>query len=363
MDQASDACGWSLVLDDLLSLQAEGLQPTAPEAVSRLFISRSTEDLRSALQRLPPPAGSISLEFTVPTPFWRLSASYPDEFGENGGSSCTLRASCTATSSRQNTSVEIFATGEMGRLASTLVSRAANGKLSEMRRTGPIGFAESVLAISDWIENTELLELAASMGAPAPPGGSNIGRIRAFVRFHHVLGPMKRAYMRLWAEDLAVGSILAVGQPAMLLVEGDADGVRAFVDRVTKLVHWGPTPSMLVASSVVGDADGVPLQVGTKEVLDLFPETVTPNGTYNGRHSTDYNALATALLKAGHTGAAEELRVLSSSAFAHRDGRVAEAEDGTGWVGYAMPPAELAQPRAAESVKEAAPKRRWGKKS
>jgi len=359
-EATTDLSGWQKLVIELMTMQKQGLQPTAPENLARIFAECSGNELQAALHHFPAPRDSIRIDFEVQAPMWRLTAVYPANAGE-GVIRCTLRATLPLTfaslSSGQGISIEIFATGEMGRLASTVVSRAAHAKLAELRRAGQSSIAQCVMGIIEWVENAEVLELAASMCAPAPPPGNACSCIRAFVRFHHCLGLMKRGYMRLWADDLGLGALLAVGQPAMLLAEGPADAVCAFVDRVTKLIHWGPTPARLVGSTAVGDDDGSRLPSGLREVLDVYAGCVSPNGTYNGRHSTNYIALAAALGKAGHTAAAQELRDLAASAFAHVDGRVAEAADGTGWVGYSAPECQLARPQSESRVPE--PRRRY----
>eukprot|EP00931_Biecheleriopsis_adriatica_P123391 TRINITY_DN98426_c0_g1_i1.p1 TRINITY_DN98426_c0_g1~~TRINITY_DN98426_c0_g1_i1.p1 ORF type:complete len:466 (+),score=79.54 TRINITY_DN98426_c0_g1_i1:74-1399(+) len=356
-DAVVDRSAWSEVVDILLALQQHGLQVTAPEKLAHIFAERLGDELRAALHHFPAPHESLRAEFQVEAPMWRLSAAYPDLGGTNH---CTLRVTLPI-SPRDRTrglAFEVFAVGEMGRQASALLSQAAHAKLAELRRGEPAPSAVTcITGIAEWVENTELLELASSLCAPAPSIGKPVASIRAFVRFHHVLGLFKRGYMRLWAEDLGLGALLAVGQPAMLLAEGPADSMRSYIERVTKLVHWGPTPARLVGSTALGESDGTPLPLGLKEVMEVFPGAVIPNGTYNGRHSTNYAALAAALGKAGHTTAGKELMELSSSAFAHVDGRVVEAADGSGWIGYATPECELAQPQGLS--KSAEVKRRY----
>merc|ERR1711974_558418 len=85
---------------------------------------------------------------------------------------------------------------------------------------------------------------------------------------------------------------------------------------------------------------------------------VTPGGTYNGRDCVDFAAVAGCLAREGHVAAARELDMLVSTAFAHVEGRVKEAEDGSGWVGYSSPEPLLAE--AAQDVRTSA-RRRYGR--
>ena len=162
--------------------------------------------------------------------------------------------------------------------------------------------------------------------------------VRAIVRFHHVQSRMKRGYLRLWADDLEIRALLAVGQPGMLLAEGPLSKLQAFLDRAMKMLHWGPTPCRIVASC---KATGLLLSPGLAEVSDVFPHAVKAGGAYNHRDSIDFQRLAQALVQAGHTDSGSLLQSLASSAFAHTDGRVQEASDGSGWVGYAEPAQDL----------------------
>lgn len=87
----------------------------------------------------------------------------------------------------------------------------------------------------------------------------------------------------MWAEDLDVAALLAAGQPAMLLVEGPRCAVRAYLDRATKIMHWGPTPARLVGSASMTLGSGSALPKGWAEVADKYPHVVSRGGTYNGR--------------------------------------------------------------------------------
>merc|ERR1740129_484215 len=148
---------------------------------------------------------------------------------------------------------------------------------------------------------------------------------------------MKRGYMRLWAEDLGIAALVSVGQPAMLLAEGRVPPLHAFIERCTKVPHWGPTPACLVGSAQMVEpfpACERRLPLGLREVAEAFPRAVTRNGTYNGRDCVHFDVLADCLEKAGHLSAATELRGLLWTAFAHEGGRVEEALDGSGWIGY-----------------------------
>lgn len=170
---------------------------------------------------------------------------------------------------------------------------------------------------------------------------------------------MKRGYLSLWAADLGVAALLSAGQPAMLLVEGPHPAVRAYLQCARGVLHWGPTPARLVGSTLIAEDGEKTLPEGLREVADAFPAVVAPGGTYNGRDSTDFAALAGALAAAGHGGAAADLRALCATAFAHAGGRVPEASDGSGWVGYASPEPELVCPSPGAGKPVA--RRRWGR--
>lgn len=345
-----------------------------PDVVSRVFGDvdkeggRSAQEVYIALLQLPQPQVGIKFELELRAPMWRLSAAAPCADEIVGALPCHMRISLPVNyplvplAECHGGSVDLAAPGALGREASRIVSRAAHAKLSELCSAAKDrGAAEYIISLVDWVESTELHELAAASCQPARLSEPEVGRIRAFVRFHHVASRMKREYMRLWAEDLGVGALLAAGQPAMLLAEGPAGAVKAFIDRATKMLHWGPTPCRLVGSSSVADGSGEPLAVGLVEVAEAFPRAVAPGGTYNGRDSVDFGALADALEEARHTDAARQLRSLQGAAFAHVNGRVQESDDGTGWVGYASPELELAHPLVAASEPKAPARRRWNR--
>merc|ERR1712194_193020 len=150
---------------------------------------------------------------------------------------------------------------------------------------------------------------------------SDAGFVRVFLRLHHILCIIKQSYMRIWAQDLRVGVLIAAGQPAMLLVEGARCAVAAYLERVTKAMHWGPTPARLVASAPVYKSTDKLFPIGLTNVADLYPSVVTANGTYNERDSIDYGALADSLNKSGHVDSARELDILRQHAFFHERGR------------------------------------------
>jgi len=361
---------WPLLVAELLSLRKQRihLSSVQPDSLTRVFAQADRdggenifEALQEALLSHGPPRAAIRLEFDVQAPLWRLAASDPEAAEEIGNAlPCHARVvlpagyPLTPLTQGHGGSIELSVSGTLGREASAVASREAHVKMGELHRestrVGAAAPAEYLLGLVDWISSTELHELGAAVyQSSGPTGSSPSAHVRAFVRFHHVLARMKRAYMRMWAEDLEVGALLAAGQPAMLLVEGPVSNVRALISRVTKAIHWGPTPARIVGSQACSSDDGRSLQVGLVEAGEAFPEAVARNGTYNGRDSVDYALLGRKLTEAGYSGAGRELLKLSSDAFAHVNGRVQDAEDGTGWVGYRLPEPKLAEPLAQEA--------------
>lgn len=360
---------WSLFVDEAADLVARGavVHAQQPEVLSRAFADAQRREpnggqalgdaLRDLLGRLGPIAGPMRLEIELEAPLWRLSAADPEAASEAGGTlPCTLRATlppgypAVPPTERHGGGFEVVATGSLGREASRAVSRAAHGHLAGLVADAASQQATAagyLTALAFWVQESELHELAASTWQPVPErsrpvtpsGGDADGRVRAFVRFHHVQSRMKRGYMRMWAHDLGVSALLAGGQPAMVMAEGPRDGLRAFIDRSTKACHWGPTPARLVGSFPVNPAVGARMPVGLQAAAEAFPGTVAHQGTYNGRDCVDFAALAAALQSEGYEPASRELRSLSGTggAFAHTAGRVEEALDGSGWVGYRTP--------------------------
>jgi len=305
------------------------------------------EVLHQKLLELQPLRSPVRFEMDVESALWRLGAAFQKDLTML----VTLRVSLPSKYPTvplvqpHGGYVEVLAPGELGRPGSKIVTEAARRKLSEDQKTTPAGsVAESLLSLVDWIENTELHELAAA--ACQPDRSDKSGPVRAFVRFHHILAITKRCYMGIWAQDLGLGALLAPGQPGLLLVEGLRGVVSAYIHLVTSVLHWGPTPARLVGSTPVAKGDGHSLPRGLKEVSDRFPSVVTPQGTYNQRDCTDFIMLAGSLTAAGHTAAGREMRLLVDSAgpaspFAHTKGRVKEGSDG--WVGYSSPAPTLCE--------------------
>lgn len=331
---------------ELLFLWMRGVRPAEvrPQSLARLLSEASgdedVEALRLSLLRLLPPRGGVRLSFQMAAPFWRLSSASPAGALECGGAlPCFLRVALPqgypiVPPTSHHGSVEVLSPGALGREAARVLSRAAQEKVSEVCHATPAGgAAEHLVALVEWLENTELLEFAANSCQLVAPSGTPSCQVRAFVRFHHVQSIMKLSYLRLWAEDLGIAAVLAAGQPGMLLAEGPRGAIQAYLHRATKILHWGPTPARLVASAVVEEGGGAALRPGLVEASEDFPAVVTAGGTYNGRDSIDFAGLAHALARAGHVGAASELRALLPSAFAHARGRVKESADG--WLGYA----------------------------
>ncbi|CAE8599874.1 unnamed protein product [Polarella glacialis] len=289
---------------------------------------------------------------------WRLEAVSPEAAMESGGTLlCSLRVSLPSgypfcaqkpeASIGGGIDVELAAPGSLGREAMKAVSRSAHLQAAQLRAESSATGAplRVIQGLVDWVQGTEMHELAAASVCPSRSRSADEGRVRAFVRFHHVQSLMKRTYMRMWAEDLGVAALLAVGQPGMLLAEGPESSLRAFLERAMKTVHWGPTPARLVFSSPASSIPAAPRAKslrsssvlaanGLDEVSDVFPGCIAPGAAYNGRDSINYMKLAQELASIGLVAASEELQGLARSAFAHSDGRVQEASDGSGWVGY-----------------------------
>eukprot|EP00434_Breviolum_minutum_P013641 symbB.v1.2.012026.t1/scaffold791.1/size175533/13 len=373
------------------------LEPCAATVETPEEVARAVRQGKDSLMGVLRP-GLRQLQLAIEAPMWRIEASNPE-----AGSTlpCSLRLTLPPTfpgslptaSGLGNSGfdVEVSAPGALGREAMKAVSRAAYCRLSELLSGGS---QQLIRSLVEWVQSTELHDLAASFYQPPKGKGGTPGLVRAFVRFHHVQSLMKRSYMRLWAEDLGVAALLATGQPGMLLAIGPAAPLRAFLDRAMKCCHWGPTPCRIVASSSVMTEElerplaGLPLtEPGLKEVADAFPRAVRQGEAYNGRDCIDFHVLAQELQRVGHREAAKDLEVLANTAFAHQDGRVEESQDGSGWVGYGQaevklapggPAAELkfapmqppkalpeqaqtapaAEPEATEATK---PLRRWGR--
>eukprot|EP00913_Durusdinium_trenchii_P000996 g919.t1 len=68
------------------------------------------------------------------------------------------------------------------------VSRAAYCRLSELCQAQ----GSLIRGMVDWVQSTELHELAASYCQPPMGRCAGGGLVRAFVRFHHVQSLMKR---------------------------------------------------------------------------------------------------------------------------------------------------------------------------
>ena len=53
--------------------------------------------------------------------------------------------------------------------------------------------------------------------------------------FHHIFNKEKRAHIMQWARDYAVTGFMAAGKPGIIVVEGQADSVQAFIQSVRRL--------------------------------------------------------------------------------------------------------------------------------
>jgi len=365
---ASDECeiGWPLLVAELLALWRRGLRPSKvqPDCVSRALAEAGRDDasqLQSALAQLPAPRSPVRFELVLPTPLWRLGAVAPLIAAQSGGAmACCLRISLPVMYPMvpllggPGGYAEVSSPGALGKHAARIITQAAHAKLAESQVA-----AEQILCLVDWIQGTELHECAAAALRPDAAHQADNGHVRAFVRFHHVLCVMKQCYLRMWAEDLDVAALLAAGQPAMLLVEGPRCAVRVYLDRATKIMHWGPTPARLVASAPLYKCDDKPLCIGLTDVAEAFPNVVAPNGTYNERDCIDYVALADCLGKSGHCGAARALSSLVAFEFAHVRGRVKEAGKRGGWIGYSSPEPELSRGGDVIKVPRVIPDGAW----
>jgi len=360
VDRLQEASDWEPLLVELGQVIQRGFARILERALKQL---ESGQNISEAVVSLSAPRVRVKFTLELRAPMWRLEHNSYGAVLESGGAlPCILHVSLPVTYpltpllQAHGASLELASPGSLGREGAKVVTRALCGRVSEM-------FAATLDAegclhdIIDWVESTELHELAAS--AFQPRSACFTTHVRACVRFHHVMSMMKREYMRLWAEDLGVGALLASGQPAMLLVEGTDSEVRAFLDRVMKALHWGPTPSRLVSSEVCSEGERLP--GGLNEVSVSYPNAVSPGGTYNGRDCVDFRVLAEELARVGQTGASLQLKSVAA-AFFHENGRVEESPDGTGWVGYKLPEVVLVAAATATPQTKEPTKKRWGRK-
>lgn len=362
---------WSLLVAELAALLERGFQLSAQgsQEIIRALAAANTlgpPAAREALESCRPAAFSLTVHCQAP--MWRL--------GDGQALTCELKVHLpldypVVFSPALGGHIAISSSGNLGREAAKIVSTLAHVTVAQLRSDGAFSSSDSeapryLLYLAEWLESIELHELAAAQIQPSPSESCD-ALSRAFVRFHHVASPMKRSYMRMWADDLGVSALLAAGQPAMLLAEGPFAHVKAYIERATKVCHWGPTPAKLVAATSLDPQTQRrerPLPKGLVEVVERFPQCVVVSGTYNERDCVNYSTLADELRLLGHEGAAAELKGLLSCAFAHRDGRVEESLDGSGWVGYRQPDAHLTPPTTsvrpvADKAEKKAP--RWRK--
>eukprot|EP00931_Biecheleriopsis_adriatica_P086989 TRINITY_DN61518_c0_g1_i1.p1 TRINITY_DN61518_c0_g1~~TRINITY_DN61518_c0_g1_i1.p1 ORF type:complete len:339 (+),score=90.02 TRINITY_DN61518_c0_g1_i1:84-1100(+) len=76
---------------------------------------------------------------------------------------------------------------------------------------------------------------AACEGKASGSRAQVLGRRAMFS--HHIIANSKRQAIRDWAIQLGLGGLAKVGWPGAIIVEGDEQGVRAYVDALTRL-RW-----------------------------------------------------------------------------------------------------------------------------
>ena len=67
-------------------------------------------------------------------------------------------------------------------------------------------------------------------GTPAPAGAEALARRLIFS--HHIIAPSKRAGLRQLAVSLGVTALVKIGWPGIIVLEGDADRVEAYVGAI-----------------------------------------------------------------------------------------------------------------------------------
>eukprot|EP01065_Artemidia_motanka_P020293 TRINITY_DN24310_c0_g1_i1.p1 TRINITY_DN24310_c0_g1~~TRINITY_DN24310_c0_g1_i1.p1 ORF type:complete len:357 (+),score=124.60 TRINITY_DN24310_c0_g1_i1:59-1129(+) len=344
---------WELLCDELCDLQHLAPEISPPS----LVLALRAENPRAALAAVEPLRGGVHVRLVVPTPLWSAAAavSSRDCRTDSAALNCEVRFSLPPRYPRvgpleqDGGAVEVKLTGHLTKQAQAYITRTVHSLLFDLRGSPDPRF---MTACVEWLQGTELHEFAA---AAVPRKLSDRSPRRMWLRLHHIESELKRLYARLWAEQLKVGGLVCVGQPALVMVEGPAAAVGVWHECFTTVLHWGPTPCHTLLDQPLQADD--PVGSCLVELRQLYPRCVSVGGAYNGRDAVDFDRLERALAETGRVSAAQQLRRLLPCVEHDGAGRVREAADGSGWVGYTT---DLVVPAADELP---APQRKPGPKA
>eukprot|EP01062_Namystynia_karyoxenos_P032524 TRINITY_DN23990_c0_g1_i1.p1 TRINITY_DN23990_c0_g1~~TRINITY_DN23990_c0_g1_i1.p1 ORF type:complete len:411 (+),score=62.37 TRINITY_DN23990_c0_g1_i1:71-1303(+) len=354
-DGCKDDGTWELLAEEVGALAAAGLpMQLSPQWLNPLL---RQPDPAAAIAAAQQPRSGVIVQLEVPTPLWSPAegdvAGRRVAPGDDDSGVPTVACDTTFTLppgyplrapvEQHGGDVSVQMTGHLTRQTQALLSRELHSLCSAMRERGAKagrGAPQYVVECVDWLRSTELHAHAAAL-VPRRPRKA---RRRLWLRLHHIESQLKRAYAAKWAAELGVSGLLCAAQPALAVVEGEQGAVECWAERFTTVLHWGPTPCKQLLSTLgASGGSDLPLSGGLLEVGERYPECVATGGCYNGRDTVDYAQLEAALRQDGCLSAAADLcRLLPC--MAHDGGRVEEAPDGSGWVGYS---ADLVLPAGA----------------
>eukprot|EP00756_Hemistasia_phaeocysticola_P050041 Hpha_TRINITY_DN24682_c0_g1::TRINITY_DN24682_c0_g1_i1::g.147464::m.147464 len=316
-----DESGWAAFCSELREVQALHVEFVSPQHLNPLLRSEGGIDELSTVE---PPRGGVNLRVTVPAPLWSLQKVW----GEQEVRTVPVELQMVlppgyperAPVEQNCGDVSVSMVGAITKNAQQFLSRELHMQTVLKSRESREEPHRYVVDAVEWLRVTEM---HAFVAAAIPRNPSRGKRKRAWLRVHHIVSEVKRAYAQAWGAELGVNGLFCPGQPAMAVVEGPADSVENWVERFTTVLHWGPTPAKrLLTTEPSGSSGG--FSGGVQEVGIKFSSCVTPGGAYNGRDTTDYPALCGELQRVGLTEqAADMCRLLPC--LAHRDGRVEEA--------------------------------------